>query len=416
MKALLLFIKGGFLLITENMIENLQQIINSQLYHRGSELNILPLLKQWQKNKEYIYRELLHNNLIISFPIDIEPTKKRKTYAKKQLLQDLKRFNHKDIIAQIDVESLITNKLQNKTIINSMPFPKGIKISKIIKQLTVASPIESRLIENIYSSFVNTFKIKGDLCISIDPIDFITMSDNDYSWTSCHSLEDGEYRSGLLSLLVDSTTLVCYLKGKEPFDFFGVETTNKKWRMLIHYNQKYILYNTQYPFKNKYIVEELTKHLINLLSKGDNQTSYEIIKTNMEHIIPFINDNEENLHYNDLLASKPDGEYKNASCFLIKKEIECVDSEIQIGESPLCPVCGEGYLTDPCRIECSKCNPTEYCCKCGGGHDSDELHDVDDELYCDICLDNEFIYCDKCDELIREIYYEEHVCGQEIAL
>ena len=48
-----------------------------------------------------------------------------------------------------------------------------------------------------HSQILNTTNLKGTLCLSIHPLDYMTMSDNDSNWTSCMSWKNGgEYRQG----------------------------------------------------------------------------------------------------------------------------------------------------------------------------------------------------------------------------
>ena len=40
-------------------------------------------------------------------------------------------------------------------------------------------------------------KVSGDLVLSVHPLDYLSISDNNHNWYSCHSL-DGEYGAGNL--------------------------------------------------------------------------------------------------------------------------------------------------------------------------------------------------------------------------
>lgn len=79
-------------------------------------------------------------------------------------------------------------------------------------------------------------KVTGILCLSIHPLDYLSLSENTYNWRSCHAL-DGEYRAGNLSYMMDNTTVVCYLKGEDEAELphfpAEVKWNSKKWRMLL---------------------------------------------------------------------------------------------------------------------------------------------------------------------------------------
>ena len=69
---------------------------------------------------------------------------------------------------------------------------------------------ELKIVQNLASQFVQKNKIKGKLFLSIDPIDYLLASENNENWRSCHAL-DGEYRSGNLSYMLDSSTVIAYV-------------------------------------------------------------------------------------------------------------------------------------------------------------------------------------------------------------
>lgn len=93
----------------------------------------------------------------------------------------------------------------------------------------------------------------GKLCISIHPLDFLSSSENNYNWRSCHSL-DGDFAVGNLSYLQDGCTAICYLKGADNVKLPNFPATvpwnDKKWRMLVHIskNKDFIFAGRQYPF------------------------------------------------------------------------------------------------------------------------------------------------------------------------
>jgi hypothetical protein len=321
--------------------------------------------------------------------------------------------DYNNLIKQIDSESLIKNSLQKKTIINENYFPKGMKVSKIFHKIMDKFNIQT--IDQLYSSLLQTLSIEGNLCISIHPLDYLTMSDNSFKWSSCQSLQ-GEFSAGLLSLLTDCSTIVCYIESKQKEFFLNqVSWNNKKWRQLIHINPDYdtVIFNTQYPFNHDLAHNELINKLQSIISKKTIQCN---MRTDIVARYFFKDINAKILHHNDLLCEKISGDYENEYIELIAPEdINLKNkSPIIVGSVPLCPVCGDYFIMQSISLECQHCNPIEYCCNCGLPFDELELHEMNEELFCDTCFDDYFKYCHICDELISkaEEVLGMHYCNQ----
>ena len=93
-----------------------------------------------------------------------------------------------------------------------------------------------------------TQRLDTDVVLSIHPIDFLSMSDNNSGWTSCMSLiGKGSDRSGVTEYMNSPTAVVAYIESNVPF-LPGVP--NKSWRMMLFYDldADVALGSRQYPF------------------------------------------------------------------------------------------------------------------------------------------------------------------------
>ena len=63
-------------------------------------------------------------------------------------------------------------------------------------------------------SFKPAAKNEVKIVLSVDPVDFITASLNDYNWSSCNT-PDGCYATMPLSLYLDSSTVVAYIESEK---------------------------------------------------------------------------------------------------------------------------------------------------------------------------------------------------------
>ena len=118
-----------------------------------------------------------------------------------------------------------------------------------------------------HSMVLNEKRFRGKLCFSIHPLDFMTMSDNGYKWSSCMNWKDGCYHAGTVEMMNSNNVICVYLKGQEPYtwEYKGEEYqwSNKKWRQLFYVTKDIIVGGKAYPFQSKemtYIaLEELRK-------------------------------------------------------------------------------------------------------------------------------------------------------------
>lgn len=131
----------------------------------------------------------------------------------------------------------------------------------------------------IAHSVINNDKIlRGNLCISIHPLDFMTMSDNDSNWQSCMNWRhSGCYHVGTVEMMNSNNVVCCYIENaKEDFYFgkkdedFNIDVkldeyswNNKRWRQLVYITKDIIVTGKSYPYQN----DELSKTVLNAVRK-----------------------------------------------------------------------------------------------------------------------------------------------------
>jgi len=129
-----------------------------------------------------------------------------------------------------------------------------------------------------HSLVLNDKTVSGMVNISIHPLDFMTMSDNQSNWSSCMNWKDhGCYHVGTVEMMNSNNVVCCYLDNpKNPFYFKeGQEEApyiwnNKKWRQLFYVTKDIIMSGTAYPYENKetslFILDEIKKLAIENLN------------------------------------------------------------------------------------------------------------------------------------------------------
>ena len=162
-------------------------------------------------------------------------------------------YHNSDLANFIDenLDSFFDNKVSNTV---GRQIPEGMKLIKAFKFFEEDKKV-LRDLQDKASQLIQENKITGKLCFSVHPLDFLSSSENTYNWRSCHAL-DGEYRSGNLSYMLDTTTFLVYIKGADDVTLpaFGPEVkwNSKKWRMLIHAQEddQIMFAGRQYPFQS----------------------------------------------------------------------------------------------------------------------------------------------------------------------
>lgn len=212
------------------------------------------LFKDWFKNKERFINKF--GGLIYELPTKVSiPVKGNEDNEKLQdfykVLNRL-RYEYPDYLGRLnDLYTFITlnpdgfkeNKLTKDYNYYDTIIPKGMKMIKAFKKFIPNKEILKEL--QIAANTVHQNRnIEGTLCISVHPLDYLSISENNEDWTSCHTL-DGDYRAGNLSYMADSSTVVVYIKSDEneilPNFPDDVPWNSKKWRILLYVSEDFDL-------------------------------------------------------------------------------------------------------------------------------------------------------------------------------
>lgn len=263
--------------------------------------------------------------------------------------------------------------------------------------------------------------IQADLVISIHPIDFMTMSDNNCDWSSCMSwMKDGSYSAGTIEMMNSNMAVIAYLESKTPFyiecegRYFQIP--NKSWRTLIYVHKDIIVTGKAYPYFNeglsKCCLDEMRKLLkknlnweykyINQLyrdnqsinnnfflkEKGLSRFSRSKDRSQLKHAIYLYS----NCMYNDLIEYKD--RYWCCRNWVPKTIKLCISGPVT------CMCCGD-YIEDPQQI-----------------HSYDDVgsvktcHYCKEEKCCDVCGKIRF---SRMKYVYSKQYRRENVCSDECA-
>lgn len=274
----------------------------------------------------------------------------------------------------------------------SVTISTDMKLTKILRkvnELLNICGLEEFL--TVRSRILNTSKLRGTLCISIHPLDYITMSDNNCDWSSCMSWHhDGEYRQGTVEMMNSPYIVVGYLKSSTPMIINNGEWNSKKYRSLYYVSPNVITNIKGYPYKSTPLDKEVITWLKRLVENAYEDIKYQdnIIDFNSTEN-DFILEPVTDLMYNDCFGCKDD-ETRHIAYLAKGNTINLFD--FCYSGPRQCMQCGQTYagFYDESALVCNECNVKIRCEYCGDFCDNEEeTHVVDGMTICDYCYDAE---------------------------
>lgn len=343
------------------------------------------------------------------------------------------------------LEEIQKGRLLRDIIVNGKRLNSGTKISKYIITL-VENPNEERLYGRDYFMFLPVCKYEEKdiliqylldmysqinssisnreevLVLSINPVDFILMSENNEGgWSSCHSFWKGKFKTGGLAYALDRESMIAYTYKKKGGDFYDIVEEKlplKLWRQIIFFDResRSAIFSKQYPDYMPTYAKYTRKITGHLLAKyfnvkpiwkvftrkfGDIPLTKEEMKTDKMHIE--VNSRNEFLYVDgarEVITMLNDG-YLPDKVFVGSDHLYCVNcgdiwypgEKLTYADSLVCFHCNEDMVV------CDYCGEFEYITNSYILHNGLHIchhcyHDV--ATVCSCCHEifyNEDIYC-----------------------
>lgn len=400
----------------------------------------------WKSQKSYFISSYLHGNLIYEYgsvELHLNPEKKDLLFDEfiNQIGYTINEYKIYESVAKfirLNKDGFFSNTVVNEESSQlNASIKLGMKLMRCLKYFIKNSELLTQ-VQQLASTYIQKDKIKGTLCFSVHPLDYLSVSETTYNWRSCHAL-NGDYRAGNLSYMCDSSTIICYLKGEDeaklPNFPDNVPWNSKKWRMLIFFDDlgEHCFLGRQYPFtvdgilpiiQNKFLPEEwigFSDQYVKVIHDpliGEEYENYNIelinkympLNTSMGMQLYCLDDvviNETDLHYNDLLHSS----YYLYPYYNSKKHCRHRNRtpiKVHVGHEVPCLYCGNNNIKgdgaalmvcEDCDDEYGFSGNTQICDICGERirDGEDFIVTINGDIVCENCIINEEVrYCDGC--------------------
>ncbi|MCM1324772.1 MAG: hypothetical protein NC218_11690 [Acetobacter sp.] len=267
---------------------------------------------------------------------------------------------------------------------NQKPFKMLTTLVKYLKPYVDEDVATKALeaIENyriVHSQVLNTKNTRGRLCLSIHPMDYMTMSDNGCDWHSCMRWDDedgiGEYHAGTLEMMTSPSVVVAYLESKDEWHPVHNQKawSNKKWRELFIVTPDFITGIKGYPYCSDTLENVVFDKLTELMAQNCGVTFDREYKSTHEGYAYTKNDRDITFRtyvmYNDC-------EWNGVTTIFAENFRPAGSYNFYYGQGA-------------------------YCIKCGKLRtDRDEIEGYEDSLLCDECCGRH--RCTNCGEIIRD--------------
>lgn len=333
----------------------------------------------------------------------------------------------------INYRTLSTNNYDGANFSIEFPDGKVYKVNYGCKPMRVLSKIADAFnIEGFedfricHSLIHNQKKVSGTITLSIHPLDYWTMSDNDCGWDSCMNWRDwGSYRQGTIEMMNSPSVIVAYMEASEPMLIGKDEWNNKRWRQLFIVDEGLILGIKSYPYRNDMLTDVIIKWLRDLAYTnlgwtyfGDKNNDIEPIKYNFE---PFYNPNyieDSRPIYLDFCS---DMMYTDVGCldwhalyvgtnvceanmdkyngkYIVKNNISVIYLDYNYSGDSQCISCGSltnNFEGEGCLC-CCDCQKDLRCYECDDYLDYDNAYNLHGHYLCEYCWDKYVRDCMVC--------------------
>lgn len=281
-----------------------------------------------------------------------------------------------------------------------------------------------------YTNAINPLEIKRKTIISINPIDYLTMSFGN-GWASCQTIDKGDtrnsegnysgcYCSGTLSYMLDNCTVIMYTI-KDDYKGTDYCLQDKVNRCNFHIGEDKFIQGRVYPDGRDAGCEtsmagQLRAIMQKVLAECAGENNLWTLKKGTTPCCRVAEEGVNSTNYKDWYH------YSDCNLSLLKRTgVKPNTTKIVIGHAPICPCCGKEHYREQ-WLACDECRE-EYdtyrtCPNCGEEFDIEDENAVFDEdterwYCCAECAENSDVqYCENVDEWHSDWLYTDNYTGE----
>lgn len=230
-----------------------------------------------------------------------------------------------------------------------------------------------------------------DLRLSINPLDFVSMSESDY-FSSCHRISDGCYRQGCLSYMNDGASIIVKVYEADAVSTDDMPTSRDFIaRLVVCLNDSACIISRCYPLGDNVqaLIDSIRIETLKALNLTPLATFESLDELNAYGVDVY----DSGAHYRDYKAYNWN-DNGGIVAYALKESGDNLNY-LDIGASAYCLTCGD-YL-DEDEEESLSCCSYIYCEDCGERVRRADAHLIDGEWYCDDCVG----WCERCEEYHR---------------
>lgn len=367
-------------------------------------------ISKWENGKRHLLKTMFKDELIIKTPVEFTPNPYDVANDLHTAYRKLHIFD--DIPITITDRELREGYYDKTTNASEAAFKEkfgfatkqGMRIVKLIgkicEKLNKQKEFEVFRIE--HSKIVNqTFK--GTLCLSIHPLDYMTMSCNNHDWTSCLNWIDGCYRGGVSELLSSPDCIISYIESSNK-KITSIDWNSKKWRQITLIDpDKGAVCGRHYPN----FLPTMNDEVLKMIKKSFDFGEIKVLKNYWYE--------EEDSYDIDFDTMYNDFSDMSETSGVLAKDVKSYtrDSNLSTG---FCVTCGGelGYI-DENEVSCMECRDIKICDECSGYYPKEEMEIINSMVLCKHCAPRYIPHkCPFCGEIhIRENdeYGDISICG-----
>ena len=294
-----------------------------------------------------------------------------------------------------DVHTLMRNRwIDEETVLplpngRSFKIGPGTKITKILGRLAKEWDIPGwEDVREAHAKALTAKRTKGTLCLSIHPMDYMTMSDNEEDWESCMNWrEEGCYRAGTIEMMTSPMVVVAYMKSNTN-SLWNYNWNSKVWRELFIVHPDIITNIKAYPHPNEY----LSVYIGNWLRELAEEAGIGVYDPNYHNLSDEAWFRENKIGFSFRTNTMYNDCGRTNQYTYVSKNITPGHKIINYSGKRVCVICG-GIVDaerDASSLVCDDCDASErcYCTHCGRAiANDDDMYYLEGDVYCYSCYD-----------------------------